>query len=148
MKPIWIIAMMQMGVSAFADSAPGPIAQTPMQVYHCYVYDTLAPRWYAEMEKNKTGLTYSEVKIQLTFHVDGTVSSPKILVGESAGLLKAATLKVIFDTAPFKPFSDALVKEMGPSYVDNFTFEITRPKTSLSLTPAEARQRVAPVPAD
>src|SRR5882762_2179436 len=96
------------------------------------------------MEKNKSGLRYSEVKLRLTLHSDGSISNPKILIGESAGLLKTVTLKVVFQSAPFKPFGDDLIKEMGPSYVDDFTFEITRPKTTLNLTPAELKQRVVP----
>lgn len=150
MKPICVVVMTLVGIPVLADSPQNlaPLAQTPMEAYHCYVQNKLAPLWYSEMETNKSGLRYSEVKIRLTFHSDGTVSDPKILVGESAGLLKTVTLQLVLDSAPFKPFGDDLIKEMGHTFVDDFTFSVTRPRAGAGMTPAEAEQRIPPPPPD
>jgi hypothetical protein len=144
-KLVCLSVVTLIGLPLFGD--PAPELTTPLETYRCYVHDTIASRWYSEMTKNdKGGLRYGKVKIRFTVHSDGSVSNFAVVVGDSSGLLKTVTLYVIQESAPFKPFGPDLIKEMGNSYVDDYTFEVTRRKNG--MTAEEAKHRVPLPPPD
>jgi hypothetical protein len=149
-KPICLLAMALIGFPVLADqgAASTPAATTPLCDYRSYFHDRVSQRWYSEMVRNDLGaLRYGTVKIRFVVHSDGTISNLSIMEGDSAGLLKTVSINVLLDSAPFKPFSDALVKEMGTDYVDDMTFITHRP-SGHGMTPAEAERRVALPPPD
>jgi hypothetical protein len=142
-KPICLFAMALIGLPLLGD--PAPVLTTPLETYRCYVHDTISPRWYSEMTKNdQGGLRYGKVKIRFTVHSDGSVSDLVVVVGDSAGLLKTVTMNVIRDSAPFKPFGPDLIQEMGTSYIDDYTFEVTRKRGGMTATEAEHRVPLPP----
>ncbi len=106
--------------------------------YKCYTRDAMEPIWIEQSSANQSSMWFGEVRIRCTVHADGSVSNPTVVVGESCGLLKTISLHTLVATAPFKPFSDALVKETGGSYVDEISFTVT----SRKLLPASAADRV------
>jgi hypothetical protein len=147
-KPICLLALALIGFPVLADPPTLSFklaASTPLYDYRTHFCEKVSQRWYSEMAKNNKGsLRYGTVKIHFKVHSDGTISDLSILEGDSAGLLKTVSINVLLDSAPFPPFSDALVKEMGATYVDDMTFTASRPSTR-DMTPAEAERRV-PVP--
>ena len=63
--------------------------------------------------------------IQFTIHSDGSVDT-KVLEGNSGTLqlLLAISLNSIREAAPFDPFTDSMIQDIGDSYTDDFTFSI------------------------
>lgn len=119
---------------------------TPLELYRRSVRDRIDPIWHRAIDENKTGLSYGKVSISFIVHCDGSVSDPTVKLGDASRLLKTVSMNVILDSAPYPPFPDAVVQEMGFSYVDEYTFEVTRPTSG--MTEKEAEQRVAPPPPD
>jgi len=137
-----------MALISFRVLADEDVATTPLCDYRCYLHDKVSQRWYGEMARNDKGaLRYGTVKIRFMVHSDGTISNLAIMEGESAGLLKTVSINVLLDSAPFKPFNDGLVKEMGTDYIDDMTFTVQRPSDQ-GMTPAEAERRVPLPPPD
>ena len=127
-KPICLFAVALIGLPLLADPAQDstPPVTTPLETYRCYTNSVIAPIWLREMEANESSLNYRQVKIRCTIHSDGTVTNLKVVAGDYSGLLKTISMKVLLKAAPFRPFSDALVKEIGKSYTDVFTFSVVR----------------------
>ena len=144
-KPICFLVMALIGLPVLADQGA---ATTPLCDYRCYLHDKVSQRWYGEMARNNKGaLRYGTVKIRFMVHSDGTISNLSIVEGESAGLLKTVSINVLLDSAPFKPFSNDLVKEMGTDYIDDITFTVDH-SSGQGMTPAEAERRVPLPPPD
>jgi len=149
-RSILIVTLAWIGFAALADQETDSSSQTtsPLCDYRSYFHAKVSQRWYSEMVKNNKGdLRYGTVTIRFKVHSDGTISDLSIVEGDYAGLLKTVSLKVLLDSAPFKPFDQALIKEMGLTYVDDMTF-MTRRDSNHVMTPAEAEQRVPPPPPD
>jgi hypothetical protein len=125
----------------FAD--PGSDAtkladSTALTKYRCEAHDRVMALWFSEMKKNDCGgLRYGEVKVRCRINSDGTLSDLTVVVGESAGLLKTVSINVLESAAPFKPFGDDLIKEMGRSYMDEFDFNIVRKS---AMKPTDLKQ--------
>lgn len=138
-KPVLLAILAWAGLPLFGDqfsipargwievpkSASGA-STDELNKYQCYTRKVLWTIWDREIMKNQTSLWFGEVKIHCTIHSDGTLSDPSIVVGESTGLLKTVSMDSLMASAPFKPFNDALVKEVGNSYVDNFIFTVAQ----------------------
>jgi hypothetical protein len=148
MKPTLIVLLAWVGFPLRADlppNDPSPTDTTPLGKYRCYTHDLVSPLWYAEMNRNNFGaFRYSEVRIRVRVHADGTLSDFTIVVGDSAGLLKTVSLNVLQSAAPFKPFGDDLIHEMGKSYMDDFDFKVVR-KSALNRD-AERQESGNPTP--
>jgi hypothetical protein len=94
--------------------------------YKRYTREVLQPIWYREMKTNESSLWFGKVSIHCTVHSDGTLSDLVVTVGESTGLMKTVSRQALLDSAPFRPFSPAMVKAAGNSYADDFVFTVTR----------------------
>jgi hypothetical protein len=71
-------------------------------------------------------LTTGEVHIQFTIFKDGSVIT-KVLEGakdSNLHLLLAISLDSITKSAPFTPFTDSMIAEVGNRYTDDFTFTL------------------------
>jgi len=113
------------GDDIVSNSFASPLAER--QKYICYMIDSISPSWRKAMYANQSGLTYGKVTVHCIIHSDGSITDLIVTVGESAGLLKNVSMKVLRDSAPFKPFSNALIKETGKNFGNDFTFTISRP---------------------
>ena len=108
-----------------ADS-PAAMA-TALGKYKAKVYRTVGGRWYPAVDRQFQILPVGVVHIQFTIYKDGTVDT-KVLEGGDGALqiLCTISLDAIRNSAPFDPFSPAMIQELGgaDSYTDDFTFSI------------------------
>jgi hypothetical protein len=138
-KSICLLAMALIGLPLFGDqfsipatgciARPATASATPndeLTKYQCYTRKALWTIWDREIMKNQTSLWFGEVKIRCTIHSDGSISNPSVVVGESTGLLKTVSINSLIASAPFKPFNDALLQEVGKSYTDDFIFTVAQ----------------------
>ncbi len=107
-----------------ANAFGSPLAERDK--YISAMIDKISPAWHKAMYTNQSSLSYGKVTIHFMVHSDGTISDPVVTVGESASLLKNVSLQVLRASAPFKPFSEALIKETGKDFGNDFTFTITQ----------------------
>ena len=93
--------------------------------YKAKVYRAVGSRWYPKVDKQFQILPVGVVHIQFTIYKDGTVDT-KILEGDNASLqiLQTISLDAIHEAAPFDPFTATMIKDVGDSYTDDFTFSI------------------------
>ena len=80
--------------------------------------------WYPDINQHFGLIPVGAVHIQFTIHSDGTLSDVTILEGDNQDMLKTISQQALVKPAPFKPFSDAMIKEVGDSYTDDFTFSV------------------------
>src|ERR1700677_700432 len=116
-----------------------PDTEVELDKYKCYIEDTVKPNWEKEMVQNETGLRYGDVILRFTVHSDGSISDFQVIEGDSAALLKNVSIKVLLASAPFKPFSAALIQETGDSFYDHMTFKVIR-QTAREKAAAAAAQ--------
>jgi hypothetical protein len=111
-------------VGTHGDNSPEAMA-TELGRYKAKVYRAVGNRWYQKVDQQLQVLPVGVVHIQFTIHRDGSVET-KVLSGDegSMQLLLAVSLNSIREAAPFDPFSDAMVKQIGDSYTDDFSFSI------------------------
>ena len=101
--------------------------------YKSYTRAVLMPIWDREMRTNESSLWFGKVSIHCTVHSDGSLSDLALTVGETTGLMKTVCRQALLDSAPFKPFSAALLKQVGASYPDDFVFNVTRGDSSVPV---------------
>jgi outer membrane biosynthesis protein TonB len=106
-----------------ADSSPAAMA-TELGKYKQYVYSVVGSYWYPDINQHFGLIPVGAVHIQFTIHSDGTLSDVTILEGDNQDMLKTISQQALVKPAPFKPFSDAMIKEVGDSYTDDFTFSV------------------------
>lgn len=126
---IWVAVLAWISFPLLADTFLPLTPEIPngaLSKYKCSLRDTLAPIWRSEMEKNKTSLRWSLVQIRFRVNADGSISDPMVVVGESAGLNKTVSMKVLLSAAPFKPFNPDLIQEVGKSYIDQIDFTVEK----------------------
>jgi outer membrane biosynthesis protein TonB len=106
------------------DTSPAAMA-TELGRYKAKVYRAVGSRWYPKVDKQFQLLPAGIVHIQFTIHKDGTVDT-KVLEGNEADLqlLLAISLNSIREASPFEPFTDSMIREVGDSYTDDFSFSI------------------------
>ena len=106
------------------DTSPEAMA-TELGRYKAKVYRAVGSRWYPKVDKQFQLLPAGIVHIQFTIHKDGTVDT-KVLEGNEADLqiLLAISLNSIREASPFEPFTDSMIREVGDSYTDDFSFSI------------------------
>jgi outer membrane biosynthesis protein TonB len=107
------------------DNSPAAMA-TELGKYKQYVYSVVGSYWYPGINKSFQILPVGMVDIQFTIHSDGTISDVVVLQGNEPNLqlLMSISKNALVAPAPFKPFSDAMIKEVGDSYTDDFTFSV------------------------
>jgi hypothetical protein len=99
--------------------------QTELGRYKAKVYRAVGSRWYEKIGKQLQYIGVGSVHIQFTIYSDGTVST-KVLDGGNSTLemLLSNSRNSITEAAPFPPFTPGMLKQVGDSYTDDFTFSI------------------------
>jgi outer membrane biosynthesis protein TonB len=107
------------------DNSPAAMA-TELGKYKQYVYSVVGSYWYPAVDKSFQILPVGMVHIQFTIHSDGTISDVVVLEGNNANLqqLLSISKNALIQPAPFNPFSAAMIKQVGDSYTDDFTFSV------------------------
>jgi outer membrane biosynthesis protein TonB len=105
------------------DNSPAAMA-TELGKYKQYVYSVVGSYWYPDIDKHFGLIGVGMVHIQFTIHSDGTLSDVTILEGDNLDQLKTISKNALVAPAPFKPFSPAMIKEVGDSYTDDFSFSV------------------------
>ncbi len=105
-------------------NAPGTSAE--FAAYKLYTRKVLDSHWRREMKINQTSLWFGQVTIHCIVHSDGSLSGLTVTVGDTTGLLKTVSRQSLLESAPFKPFTQTMIKEVGYTYPDDFVFHVTR----------------------
>jgi outer membrane biosynthesis protein TonB len=107
------------------DNSPAAMA-TELGKYKQYVYSVVGSYWYPAVNKSFQVLPVGMVHIQFTIHSDGTITDVTVLQGNEANLqlLLSISKNALIAPAPYKQFSDAMIKQVGDSYTDDFTFSV------------------------
>jgi outer membrane biosynthesis protein TonB len=107
------------------ENSPAAMA-TELGKYKQYVYSVVGSYWYPAVNKSFQVLPVGMVHIQFTIHSDGTISDVVVLQGNEPNLqlLMSISKNALVANAPFKPFNDAMIKQVGDSYTDDFTFSV------------------------
>ena len=107
------------------DNSPAAMA-TELGKYKQYVYSVVGSYWYPDIDKHFGLIGVGVVHIQFTIHSDGTLSDVTILDGNESNLeqLRTISKNALVAPAPFKPFPPGMVKEVGDSYTDDFSFSV------------------------
>jgi outer membrane biosynthesis protein TonB len=107
------------------DNSPAARA-SELGRYKARVYRAVGSRWYAKVGNQLQVLGVGTVHITYTIHSDGSL---EITADPDAGnpalmLLHSISVNSMTEAAPFPPFSDAMRKEVGDSFTDDFSFSI------------------------
>ena len=105
------------------DNSPAAMA-TELGKYKQYVYSVVGSYWYPDINKQFGTIGVGMVHIQFTIHSDGTLTDVVVLEGDNLEILRTISKHALVAPAPFKPFNDAMIKEVGDSYTDDFTFSV------------------------
>jgi outer membrane biosynthesis protein TonB len=103
------------------DNSPAAMA-TELGKYKQYIYSVVGSYWYPDVDAHFGTIGVGMVHIQFTIHSDGTISDVIVLEGDNLEILKNISKHALVAPAPFKPFSAAMIKQVGDSYTDDFTF--------------------------
>ena len=99
---------------------------TALQKYKQYVYAIVGSYWFPEVNQSYGSIPAGTVQIKFVVHSDGTLTDISVLnEGKGDGtILKKLSTGAMEAGAPFRPFNEALIKEVGKSYTDTFSFTI------------------------
>ncbi len=98
---------------------------TPLGKYKAKLYRAVGSRWYTKVGAQSDLMPVGMVRVQYTVYSDGSVTT-KVLDGGNSTLqiLLSVSVNSIREAAPFDPFSDALIKQVGTSFTDEFNFSV------------------------
>ena len=107
------------------DTSPAAMA-SDLGKYKQYIYEVVGSYWYPPINQSFGTIGVGSVHIQFTIHKDGTLTDVRVLDGDSPSLtiLRNISLNALRSPAPFKPFSPGMIKEVGDSYTDDFSFSV------------------------
>jgi outer membrane biosynthesis protein TonB len=105
------------------DNSPAAMA-SELGRYKQYIYSVVGSYWYPAVDQHFGLMPAGMVHIQFTIHSDGTISDVIILEGGKLDALRDISKNSLIAPAPFKPFNAALIKEVGDSYTDDFSFSV------------------------
>ena len=105
------------------DNSPAAMA-TELGKYKQYVYSVVGSYWYPSVDKAFGTIGVGVVHIKFTIHSDGTLSDVQVLEGDNLEILKNISTQALRSPAPFKPFNAAMIKQVGDSYTDDFSFSV------------------------
>ncbi len=105
------------------DNSPAAMA-TELGKYKEYVYSVVGSYWYPAIDKHFGAIGVGAVTIHFTIHSDGTLSDVTVTDGDNLEQLRTISKNALVAPAPFKPFPPGLVKEVGDSYSDDFSFSV------------------------
>ncbi len=107
------------------DNSPQAMA-TDLGRYKAKVYRTVGSHWYAGVNNQIQLLGVGTVHVTYTVHSDGRmeITADPDKNNASLMLLHTISIQAMLDSSPFDPFSDAMKREVGESYSDDFTFSV------------------------
>jgi outer membrane biosynthesis protein TonB len=105
------------------DNSPAAM-ETELGKYKQYVHDVVGTWWYPDIDQHFGTIGVGMVHIQFTIHSDGRITDVTVLEGDNLEILKDISHHALVAPAPYKPFSDAMIKEVGDSYTDDFSFSV------------------------
>jgi hypothetical protein len=107
------------------DNAPSAMA-SDLGRYKARVYRAVGSRWYAKVGNQLQVLGVGTVHITYTIYSDGhlQITGDPDANNPALMLLHSISINSMTEAAPFPPFSDAMKKEVGDSYTDDFSFSI------------------------
>jgi len=109
-------------ISPGSDNSPAAMA-TDLGKYKQYICAVVGSYWYPDIDKHFGTIGVGTVAIRFTIHSDGTISDVTILGGDDQ-ILRNISRNALVAPAPYKPFSESMVKEVGDSFTEDFTFSI------------------------
>ena len=119
---------------AIAGSAHGSIGRqgnnspaamkTALGDYKEHIYEIVGSYWYPQIDKAFGTIGVGSVRIRYTIHKDGTLSDVEVIEGDNVMILRDISLQALRSPAPFPIFSDDMIKEVGDSYTDEFSFSV------------------------
>jgi hypothetical protein len=94
--------------------------------YKARVYRAVGSRWYAKVANQLQVLGVGTVHITYTIYSDGhlEIRSDPDAGNPALMLLHSISINSMTEAAPFGSFSDAMKKQVGDSYTDDFSFSI------------------------
>jgi outer membrane biosynthesis protein TonB len=110
---------------AVGDNSPAAMA-TDLGRYKAKVYRAVGARWYSKVNDQIGVIGVGTVHISYTIYSDGHM----IITADPDGgnpsmmILHSISLNSMNEAAPFDAFSDAMKKQVGDSYSDDFSFTI------------------------
>ena len=108
------------------DNSPAAMA-TELGRYKQYVYSVVGSYWYPSIDKQFGLIGVGSVHIQFTIHSNGQITDVTVLNAKDADnlqILRDISHNALTKPAPYKAFSDAMIKEVGDSYTDDFSFSV------------------------
>jgi hypothetical protein len=100
------------------------VKATPFGAYDEALVEAVTQRWYDLLDSQKFALDRTG-KVALRFHLnyDGTITEMTMMENTVGDMLGYVCQKAINDPAPFKPWPDAMRREIGANYREiTFTF--------------------------
>jgi hypothetical protein len=99
---------------------------TDLGRYKAKVYRAVGARWYTGVNSQIQLLGVGTVHITYTIHSDGRMEIMADPDSNNASLmlLHTISLDAMLRSSPFDPFSDAMKRDVGESYTDDFTFSV------------------------
>jgi len=102
-------------------SNDAPLRETPLTEYKAYVRQIVGSYWCPSVERLSGALPAGRIHLRFTVHSDGTITDVDVLEGKENRLVSLA-LSSVKSPAPFKPFDESLVDQVGKSYNDDLWF--------------------------
>lgn len=110
-------------ISLAGDNSPAAMA-TDLGKYKQYVRAVVGSFWYPDIDQHFGTIGVGTVRIQFTIHSDGTISNVIVHEGDNLEILKNISRNALIAPAPYKPFPEALIKQVGDSYTDEVGFQV------------------------
>ena len=94
--------------------------------YKQYVHDVVGSYWYPDIDQHFGTIGVGVVHIQFTIHSDGKITDVIVLdgKGDNQAILRDISHRALISPAPYKPFTDSMIKQIGDSYTDDFSFSV------------------------
>lgn len=107
------------------DNSPSAMA-TDLGRYKAKVYRAVGARWYEKVASQLQVLGVGSVRVTYTIYKDGTltITADPDGANPSLMLLHSISINSMTEAAPFDPFTPAMIKEVGDSFTDDFSFSI------------------------
>jgi len=121
------------GIPIRADSNSISVGEGPIPIktdapndvlgkYKKYVRFTVGYYLFPAIDRNFASTAPGKIRIQYTIHSNGSVSDITVLEGGNLKPLVDICLASLKSSVPFKPFDEALIKQVGEKFTDDFNF--------------------------
>ena len=107
------------------DNSPAAMA-TDLGRYKAKVYRAVGARWYDKVNSQIQVLGVGTVHVNYTIYSDGhmVITGDPDASNQALMLLHSISVLSMTEASPFDAFSDAMKKEVGDSFSDQFSFSI------------------------